>query len=1074
MANFALHLFGTFTAIVDGREVSNFATDKARALLAYLAVESDRSHRRDALAGLLWPDLPQARARQSLRQTLSRIRRAVDQHAHSPPLLLVDQDRIRLRADGDVWLDVAAFMTLVAESDSHSHRAVGACRRCLERLECAAALYRGDFLDQFFLPDAAPFEEWALLKRDRLRQQAMAACEILATHYERRTDYAKAKTYAWQQIELEPWCEEAHRQLMRVLALTGKRSAALAQYESCRRTLAETLGVEPSRTTYQLYARIRAGVDVEPPPPHNLPAAPTPFVGREKELVDLCDLLADPDVRLVTLVGPGGIGKTRLALQVAADHVGTAEHGVYAVHLADTREVDAAVLALADALGVILVGHTTPRQQLLAHLRDKDVLLLLDNLEHLSDADTLVDAILRNAPRVRLLATSRRRLNLREERVYHLVGLRYPETDSAHFVKEQHSAVTLFLHAAQRANRHFALGARDLPEVVRICRLVDGSPLGLELAAAAADTNSCADIARDIAISSDALATTLHNIDPRHRSLRASFEYSWTLLTDAERTCLARLAVFQGGFDLGAAFQVVGASTALLSRIAHASLLHTDSQGRYHLHPLLHQYITEKLDATAEADTLSLQHSRYYARFLGDREAALRSADQVRAQHDIALEIDNIRQALRWALARLSEGRHVQPAMEILDTGIETLHLYYLLRDWYQEGDVLFGNIADVLEARLTDEVDPSPGRRLLARALTRQGRCCEFTVFTDRAQTLYMKSIAILQSLPQSHGEIALSLNGLGYMAMIKGRYQRARTLFDDSLARYRQAGDAWGTASVLSNLCLLLRRTGDFEGGERAGLESLMIRRAIGDLRGIAASLNNLGLMACSVGNHAEAERRFRESLQICRKMRYRVGISSALNGLCQATFFQGDRGAAERYAQESLDLCRDLGDQWGVAVALNNLGCIALAQEAYAWARDCFLEGIRVYREYDINSGLGNTINNLAEAYYHLGKLDDARTALHEALTITHASGNMPVLIEVIVGLTRLAASDHNAARGLEWLCAVLDHPSMLDEVRRKAQTLHADLSTRLDRTTVAEIERRAYGRDLESIIAEIMST
>ncbi len=997
MAHLALHLFGPFTAQLDGKEVTGFATDKARALLAYLAVESGRAHRRNALAGILWPALPQGRARQALRQTLSRVRRALEEHAHSPPLLLVDQDRIRLRTDGDVWLDVAAFEAFFSECDTHSHRAVGARRPCLLRLERAVALYRGDFLDQFFLADTAPFEEWAMLKRDRLRQQAMAAFEVLANHYERRADYVRAQHYAWRQIELEPWCEEAHRQLMRQFALTGKRSAAFAQYEVCRRTLAEMLDVAPSRATKRLDGRIRAGLPVGSQSSRSLPPAPTPFVGCLKELAELSDLLADPNSRLVTVVGPGGIGKTRLALQVAADHIGTAEDGVYAVPMADIGEVDTVVLVLSEVLGVMLVGRATPREQLLAHLRDKEMLLLMDNLEHLHDAHALLSDILRAAPRVILLATSRRRLNLREERVYHLGGMRYPEKGSAEFSQECHSAVAFFVQSAQRANRHFALGAQVLPDVVRICRLVEGSPLGIELAAAATDTHACADIAREIAISSDALATTLHNVDPRHRSLRASFEYSWGLLTEVERACLARLAVFHGGFDLSAAHQVAGASTRLLSRLSHASLLRADSEGRYSLHSLLHEYIAEKLDATPDAARVCLQHSRTYAAFLQEREGTLKSAAQIRALDEIGLEIENIRQAFRWAITQISERRAAQEAIGILDAGIESLHLFFLLRDWYQEGDMLFGELAAALEARPAYVMDVAAARRLLARALTRQARCCEFTVFTEKAHTLYQRSLAILRSLPESDQEIGLALSGLGYMAVIKGEYAQAEQLFDESLVLYRPVDDAWGTANVLSNLCLLLRHKGDFAGAENAGLESLTIRRATGDLRGIASSLNSLGLVECSLGSYAEAGRVFGESLEICRAMNYRAGISSALNGLCQAAFFQGDQAAAERYVQESLDLCRDIGDQWGVGVALNNMGCLALAQAAYGRARDCFLEGIQVYREFDITSGLANTTNNLGEAYYRVGQVDEAGGVLHEALAIAHASGNVPILLD-----------------------------------------------------------------------------
>ena len=1072
MAHLAIYLFGPLQAVLAGEEVITFATDKTRALLAYLAVESDRPHRRDALAGLLWPDLPQDRARQSLRQTLSRIRRALKDCNPAQPLLLMHQDQVQFNANSDVWLDVGAFTALFDACQSHVHRSLDACRPCLERLEQLAALYRNDFLDQFFLSDSIPFEEWALLKRDRLRQQAMIALEVLGTYYERRADYAQAQHYVWRQVELEPWCEEAHQQLMRLLALTGKRSAALAQYEACCRALSETLDVQPAPATTAVYERIRAGLLVGATPPHNLPTIPTPFVGREKELTDIADLLAHPNTRLITLVGPGGIGKSRLALQVLEEHRGLFAHGIGFASLDAVDSTEFISYAIARALRFSLQGLQNPDEQLLNYLRGKRILLALDNLEHLLQDCMLLKRILEQAPGITLLTTSRERLNLREEQVYQLDGLVYPETDAIEFDAVHHSAVTLFVQSAQRVERRFIPDAQTLPDILRICRLVEGMPLGLELAAAWVSTHTCAEIAHQISISSDMLTSTLRNVDPRHRSLRASFEYSWSLLTDLERTGLVRLAVFQGSFDHRAAVQVVGATTALLAGLIHKSLLRAESDKRYTLHPLLHQYIAEKLDATGEATTIYTRHSRYYTAFLQQREAALKSAAQIRTLDDIGAEIDNIRQAFRWVLRQLAESRSVQANIEALDASIEGLYLFHLLRDWYREGEMLFGAIATVLETNLVHGNTGATAQRLLGRVLARQGKCCEFTEFADKAQTLFRRSIAIWQSLSPDAHEIALPLNGLGYMAMLKGEFETAEQCFEQSLMHYRQAADAWGIANVFSNLCLLLRRSGDFAHARQAGRKSLEIRRAIGDLRGIAAALNSLGLVECSLGDYAAAEQTFNESLQICQEMMYRVGIANALNGLCQATFFQDDPVAAERFAQDSLSLYRDIGDQWGVGIALNNLGCIALERQAYASARDCFLEGIAVFREFDIKSSLSNALNNLGEAYYQLGKYEEANAALHEALMLAHATGNTPILIEAIVRLAQLTVHEDAAARGLEWLCVVAEHPAMLDEVRRKTLAVRETLVARLTSTTVQAIEQRARTRDLTSIVAELL--
>ena len=1072
MAHLALYLFGPFQVLHDGQEIADFATDKVRALLAYLAVESGRPHRRDTLAGLLWPDLPQKLARQSLRQTLLRLRRALQDCDTAPSWLLLHQEQIQFAAGDAVWLDVTAFTTSLDTCRLHTHRSVGGCRPCLERLERSVALYRGDFLDQFFLPDSVPFEEWALLWRDRLRQQAMEAMATLATYYERRADYAQAQHYARQQLALEPWCEEAHRQLMGLLAFTGKRSAALAQYKACRQALAEVLDVEPSPATVSLHDQIRAGRSLSRPPPHNTVLAPTPFVGREKELADLADLLARPDTRLVTLVGPGGVGKSRLALQLLAEQRGLFAHGVTFVPL---HSVDASALisySVAQALHFPLQGAQPPAEQLLNYLRHKEMLLALDNLDHLLQDCRLIEAILSQAPGVTLLATSRERLNLREEQVYLLDGLTYPETDATEYDRLEYSAVALFLQAARRVDRRFKAGARALPDVLRICRQVEGIPLGLELAASWVDTHRCADIAREIGKNDEMLTTTLRNVDPRHRSLRASFEYSWALLSVEDRACLARLSVFQGSFDRRAARQIANASPDLLAGLIHKSLLRVDSNGRYTLHPLLHQYIAEKFDTTGEAQSVYMRHGRYYTSFLQEHEEALKSTAQMHALESIGAEIDNIRQAYRWALTEIVARRNVETYINILDTGIESLYLFYLLRDWYQEGEALFGDIATALEGYMMDGAVTITAKRLLGRVLARQGKCCEFTTSADKARALFKLSVAVLEALPQSDRDLALPLNGLGYMAVMTGDYEAATQHLADSLTRYRQAGDEWGLANVLSNRCLLLRHSGDFQAAKEAGRQSLTIRQAIGDPRGIAASLNSLGLVACALGNYAEAEKAFSESLQICQEMSYRIGISNALNGLCQATFFQGERAAAAGYAQESLALYRDIGDQWGVGIALNNLGCIALERQTYARARDYFLEGIRIFREFEIKSSLGNALNNLGEAYYRLDQHEAARAALLEALVLTQATDNTPNLIEVIVRLAQLAARQDALARGLEWLCVVADHPAMLEEVRDKTMALRREMAECLAPDIVAAIEQRARGRGLTSLVEEIL--
>jgi DNA-binding SARP family transcriptional activator len=457
----SLSLLGPFQAALDDQPAT-FATDRARALLAYLAVEADRPHRREALAALLWPDRPETAARRNLSQTLARLRRAIDDHHAAPPFLLITAKTIQFNADS-AKLDVARFETLLATCAAHAHpdlpldfapsrpgpnggagTGVDRCPACIDRLEQAADLYRGEFMHGLFLPDGQLFEEWALFKREQLHRRALDVLRMLTAIYEAEGTYDRARHYAQRQLSLEPWREEAHRQLMRALALGGQRGAALAQYETCCRLLAEELGAEPHADTTALYQRIQRG-ELRPAngriplpsllarreaPQHNLPPQTTPFVGREAELAKLARWLADPEVCLVTILGPGGMGKTRLSIEAARAQRDAFPHGVVFVPLA---AVDPAPLAgsesplvapLAKTLGLTSHGNDTVRDQLLAYLQDREMLLVLDGFEHLVETADVVSELLSQAPRLKVLATSRQRLNLQEEWVLSLHDLR--------------------------------------------------------------------------------------------------------------------------------------------------------------------------------------------------------------------------------------------------------------------------------------------------------------------------------------------------------------------------------------------------------------------------------------------------------------------------------------------------------------------------------------------------------------------------------------------------------------------------------------------------------------------------
>ncbi len=387
-ARLSLALLGSFEVTLNGHPVTTFESVKVRALLAYLALEAGRSHTRAFLAELLWPDLPAATALTYLRHVLAKLKEAIPDSVPSRlPFLLVTRETIALNPASDYQLDLASFTTLLETCASHPHRHPETCRACAQRRTAAVALYRGDFLEHFLLGDSAAFEEWAALKRERLRQQLLDTLARVISYYERRGAYQHAQRFAWRQVEIDPWGDKAYRQLMRVLWRSGQRSAALEQYARVRRILQQDLGIEPSAETTEMYEHIRAAATSTPSNEfpshlsHNLPAPTTHLIGREAELAQLAGLLQQPTYRLITLSGSGGIGKTRLALQVASELLDDFADGVCLVALAPVADPALVIPTIAQALGMQESSAQPLLKSLMSHLRARQMLLVLDNFE---------------------------------------------------------------------------------------------------------------------------------------------------------------------------------------------------------------------------------------------------------------------------------------------------------------------------------------------------------------------------------------------------------------------------------------------------------------------------------------------------------------------------------------------------------------------------------------------------------------------------------------------------------------------------------------------------------------------
>ncbi len=656
----------------DGRPLTSLTVVKGRALLIYLAV-TKQPHSRQKLAGLLWPDVLEESARSSLRTTMMRLRDSIGDY------LVSGRESIGLDWERPLWLDVDEFerasRQLKTQGPQHS-------KPDWQHLRQAAHLYRDDFLADFYVPDASLYEEWVVQQREHYRRMALESLHRLALHALQEGTFAEGIVDARRMVALDSLSENAHSLLMQFYARSGQSTLALRQYEECERLLEAELGVAPSQETRHLYAEIRQD-KLSPPSAreaqlaqpvsqsvsglaeratrlaevgrHNLPRQTTEFVGRGRELAQIHEQLADPSVGLLTIVGLGGMGKTRLAIEAASRELDHFADGVWFVPLAPVERASLLSSTIENILKLPGYSGLDPDSHLLSHLADKDMLLILDNLEHLLDASDLISRILVTAPGVKLLVTSRVRLQLQEEWLLPLEGLEVPRLhDVVAFDPATHSAVQLFVKRARRLQPDFVESAVNVAHVVQICRLVGGMPLGIELAASWLRTIPLEEIANEVQSSLDFLATSMRNIPDKHRSMRAVFERSWQLLGVQEQQVLAILSIFRGGFTREAAVKVADISMAILASLVDSSWLQRGIDGRYNLHELVRQYADEQLGTmVGQPHEAQRMHATYFAALIEQRAAYLGTQQQKSAIDLLMAEIDNIWAGWRWSVANL-------------------------------------------------------------------------------------------------------------------------------------------------------------------------------------------------------------------------------------------------------------------------------------------------------------------------------------------------------------------------------------------------------------------------------------
>ncbi|NTU75250.1 MAG: tetratricopeptide repeat protein, partial [Anaerolineaceae bacterium] len=839
-----------------------------------------------------------------------------------------------------------------------------------------------------------------------------------------------------QLIRIAPWDETSRCKLMRLLAAQGLWSEAQSEYLACKRYLAAELDLEPTPETVKLFEDIRRRSVkderflLDGSLPGNLPAFATRFIGRSDELVQIGDLLTESSVRLLSLIGPGGSGKTRLAVEAARDQQGQFVDGVWFVNLSGLDHPSQVPLAVAAALGINLKPLGTPEEQLCEYFRSRSMLLLLDNFEHLIPAAAWLAELLSCAAGMLLMVTSRQRLELVEEHIYHVprLGLpTYPLSDPEQF--RSFDALQMFIERLGMRNPALIVGPQTVSTVQEICQVVNGYPLGIELAASAAAIEGLENTLTGIKTNLTRLNSTLVNLPDRHRGLQASFNYSYNLLDASLQKLLAGLSVFRGGFDLAAAQYVCGATLQDLDRLSSASLIEKSLDGRWSLYELNHQFVYEVLVQDQQNRVVfETAHARYFRNFLVQQWPAICGADPLAGSKTVVTEIDNLRSA--WA--------HMVAGCQI-DALCEFVDLYFQMHDifsWYQEA-------VDALSLSIESLSGCKGAPRILLALYNRLGwfhLVLSNTELAGKALSASQHWLETGDNLPETaffHYYRSAYTNRLGDK-------EATRMHLNAALDIYHQLGDLRGISMSSHRLAVLNFRLGQVDKARQQAEESLQIARESGNQRLFILPLDLLGDIQAHYGNYDAAVTCLDECLQISRRLGDQYKTALELNNLGTIYFETGKLDQAHQSYLQCLDICNEIGDLSGAAIACGNLSEIATTQGDCVNAIRLALEGLKISRQIQSTWDEVNCLAILAEAQVGSKQLSEARAHILEGVKLAIASENSTMINRFLLSLGAIEAHQGRLALAADILNFLRQDPGTAHYYLKKAEEIISEFS------------------------------
>lgn len=1067
-----LHLLGHLTIEINGQLLSSLPSRTAEALLIYVACQN-RPVARETLAELFWDERHPDQALANLRSLLSALRKELGEY------LVISRAAIGFQAKSEHRVDVRLFEQQMAGLSGWVQPTLLPPQ--LEALQTALSLYQGDFLAHFSLRDGRGFEAWVLGQRERLRRLAAQGYQKIVRHCLATGEYGLGMGYAGSWLEIDPWREEAHRQMMMLLMRNGQRNGALWQYEKCRQILADELGVSPTDETNRLYEHIRS---IQTIGANNLPSYPTPFVGREQDLREIIKQLANPACRMLTLLGSGGMGKTRLALQVAQtildNKPGMFLHGCWFVSLEALASAQLLAGQIAQAIGFAFRGSAPFVQQLQTHLREKEMLLVLDNFEQLLEEDAgihLLTQLLQQAPNLKFLITSRQRLNVREEWVYDLAGLTYPPSgeESAAQQWTDFSAIILFVQNAQRVQHNFQPTVEDVPALIQICQLLEGLPLAIEIASAWIRQYNCTQVLQQIHIGLDFLTTPYRNQPARHRSLRAVFEHSWNLLPPPMQVVYQQLSIFPTDFTAEAAQKVAQASLSILQELTDRSLCRHSPDQRYQLHALLRHYAHQKLEAEKQfPHPASQRHAHYYAQLLHQHTPQLNTPEEKTLVALLERDLDNIHAAWQLALA--------MPNLALLNQMVYGLAYLYECGSMYQTGWETF-DLAHQAISQLPPHPDlaslqgsllgrsgrfayrlgrPDDARRCLQQAVeilrstANQSELALILIYLAEVEgqegnlsagiSLLQQSLTLAQAIPNPQIAVFALLH-LGNAHIFNGNYPTAKNYYEQGLQSGAYAGSPRQLATFLDNLGTVARETGDYPTARSYFQKSLDLRHAQNDRWGIAISHNNLAVVTADQGDQPQSIHLFQKAADLFHEIGFRYGQAQALTNIAEEQITLGNPAQAQEIAQTARTIWQELDHKAGLSQIAGILANIATLQKQYPQAIEQYHQAIAFARQAKHQRDLAMMLCQAGVAACQMQDWQTARAHLRESLQIAITIEATPIILMGLIGWAQISYAGGNRSQATQWLQLIIHHPATQVKTKEEAAHLLASLSNHI---------------------------